>query len=415
MFIRRFFVKIPLNSQMHNRLLSEAQAWFRLAEKLDWKSYDPMDFLGSPYLARVQSVSHFGARVFVQMGIRLGATSRRLLRIEHHEEAKTLSDYLSAAALFVKCGQTWAASYIEPLIIRLNDKAIVTPRGRGWGLEFPYSTRFVNAPARTPNLYQTSNAVQALLDAYAVTRNPEAYQSAISGIEFILNELGHFELGGHTWFRYWAGRANPIVNVQALSASLFARMGLCLGDSRMLELADRVAWTVISVQRFDGSWFYSVDDRANFVDSFHTGFILQGLTEYLQHRNSSAFPQTREAIQRGLAFFAKHLITSEGLPRYFADGPVEPDGQSFAQCIQTLVVCAPTLDHIEMALVVWKSMDKMLCMDGARHYRYGKGLSMQREPQLRWSIGPAVLATARVFSELGRTEAAEDRTNKWEG
>jgi hypothetical protein len=379
-------------------LITKEKEWFNLANGLNWKSYDPMDLLSSPYLKKIQSFSQFAARVFVQIGIRSGLRLRQLLQIKPHEEAKTLSDFLSAAVVLSKYEQDWAKDYIPSIYQGLKKKAIETSNGWGWGLEFPYSARFVNAPARTPNIYQTINALQAFLNAYEVCKHEEALEYVANGIRFILKDLGVFKFRGLQWFRYFPGRSNPIINVQASFASLLARYGSITEDKVLLGLSDQAAETVMRVQQPEGGWFYSADQRANFIDGFHTGFILQELTGYIHYRNSVNSTQAREVVQNGFDFFQKHLLTSDGLPRYFVDGPVKPDGQNFAQCIQTLVLCATKTEHYKIAFKVWEKMFRIPMWKHAR-VNYSQNQQFARHyPQLRWTIGPSVLATAYLLT-----------------
>ena len=395
---------IPENEE----IIAKEKEWFGLAEKLDWKSYDPMDFLQSPYLAGVQNISSYAARFLVQTGIRSGTSIRRLLRIEPHEEAKALSDFLSAAVILYKGQQDWVKDYISKLDIRLRKKAIVTSHGCGWGLEFPYSTRFGNVPARTPLIYQTTNALLAFLDVYEMNKDEETLRYISNGIKFILEELGDFAFQGHKWFRYFPGRSHPVINIQASLAGLLARYGSITGNNFLLNISDQVADTVISVQLPEGGWSYSADQRANFIDGFHTGFILQGMAEYIKYRNPVLSTQVTAVVQKGFEFFRKHLLTSEGLPRYYADGPVKRDGQNFAQCIQTLVLCATKADHIKMAFKVWGNMIRILRLESAQENCNQKKLFTRDYPQLRWTIGPAVLATAHLIV----TDYSDDSISK---
>ncbi len=379
---------------------SQAKHWFQLAERLDWSSYDPYDFLLSPYLCWLQRASPLGARISIQVGKSSGAPSRQILGIRPHQEAKTLSDYISAAVILARANVAWASSYVDLLLDLLDKRAIVTPQGKGWGLEFPYTSRYVNAPARTPNAYQTVYTIHALLDAYEKTGNSLGVQSAAEGCRFIREGLGDFEYGGRRWFYYWPARQIPAPNVQALIASAFARSGPILGDTELSRLADRCAEVVISAQRMDGSWPYSEDGRANFVDGFHTGFILQGLAEYLRYRDL-ANPDVLNSLDRGLRFFREHLVTQDKLPRYFADGPVSLDGQNFAQCIQTLTVCAQNQRDLEIARSMWMSVyhpDQFRTIGSSLQKQIGAAIQF---PELRWTIGPAVLATAHlVFASV---------------
>ena len=234
----------------------------------------------------MQWTSPFLSRLLIQLGKKVGIPIRRILRVPTHEEAKTYSDFLTAATLLIEFGQSWAHSYIDILRLRLHEKAICTKHGYGWGLEFPYVSRYVNVPTRTPNIYQTGNAIYALLDTYELNNDQTSLQSALLGYQFLLNDLGYFERDRILWFRYWPRIETQIINVQALTSSVLARLGRLTSDETLCELADRAVVTVLMAQNRDGSWFYSMDGKGKFVDGFHTGFILQGLMEYKKYRGT---------------------------------------------------------------------------------------------------------------------------------
>ena len=369
-------------------LVDSVRQAFELATRLGWMSHDPYDLLLSPFARPVQASSQFAARVLVQAGKRSGTGIRRLLRVPEHEEPKAISDFLRAATMLVRDSE-WAAGYVDDLSHRLEAASIELVQGRGWGIGFPYASRFVNVGRGVPNLYVTTQACQALLDRYDLDGDERALQTAREGCRFILDGLGSFEHRGHRWLRYWAGSDTPTINVQASGASLLARASLATGDERFARTADEAVGAILSTQRADGSWPYSDDERGTFVDSFHTGFTLQGLTEYAGHRDGAGAPGVTEAIERGFAYFERHLLTPEGLPLGFADGKPSLDGQNVAQCIQTLVLCGRTPNAYRGALRLWDiGIRGLLAADPPG--RTGPF------PALRWTVGPAVLATAHL-------------------
>jgi hypothetical protein len=287
---------------------------------------------------------------------------------------------------------------VEPLADSLKAKAIQTPNGFGWGLEFPYVSRFVNVPARIPNAYTTANAIRSLLDQYELCNDPLDRELAFLGCQCIIRDLGEFSRNGSTWFQYWPDCDIPAANVQAILASTFVRAGIVLKDINFFDLADRCVKVVLATQRSDGSWYYSEDGRGWFVDGFHTGFILQGLSEYIQDRSAIDVTSVQMALQKGMTYFKDHLITSSNMPRYYSDGKVSSDGQNFAQCIQTLAICATDDNDILRAYAVWKNMLKI--------HKKISDHTAQRETALgsvtylRWTIGPAVLATSHLINAL---------------
>jgi hypothetical protein len=375
-------VEIP-----RERLVDAAHALFRLAETLDWKSYDPYDILLSPLAGRVPDRLPLLARLLLQLGRRSGVTLRRLLRVAPHEEPKALADFLRAAAILDRANEDWAGAHAELLSRRLIDAAVETPAGRGWGIQFPWVSRYGTMAAGAANVYTTTVACQALLDDHELSGREISLEAAASGTRFIRSGLGSFVHGGRQWLRYAAGSASPIVNVQASAASLFARLSRKLGDEELLAAADHAAEVVISAQRADGSWPYSVDDRGAFVDGFHTGFTLEGLVQYAGFRGGEGARAVSNAVDAGFAFFEEHLLTADGRPRGLADARPTADGQTVAQAIQTLLTRGTSEDKA-LARQIW------VTAWNAKHVE-------RPFPALRWSLGPIVVATAVLVQADG--------------
>ena len=381
---------VETEADSHERLAASIRRLFGVAAGLNWKSYDPFDLLLSPYCRAVPAASSDAARVLVQIGKRSRTTRlRRLLRVPEHEEPKALAEFLRSALLLDQTGEAWARDYVPVLSDRLRRLALVAPGGCGWGITFPYASRFGYIAPETPTIYDTTVACQALLDEYDWHGSEAALAGAAGGCGFILEGLGTFEHNERQWFRYVPGSNGPVVNVQASAASLLARLGYEIRDERMLERADAAAATVLQCQRPDGSWPYSDDGRATFVDGFHTGFTLQGMQEYSSCRQEAAVSGVDEALERGFSFFKDHLLTSGGLPRGFADGRRSLDGQNLGQCIQTLVTCGTSADR-KTALRMWH-----LGFENGRAFDVsGSG---RRFTALRWTVAPAALAGAHLL------------------
>lgn len=367
-------------------LVQHAQRLFELAEALDWRSYDPYDVLLSPVGGRLAQRSAFAARLLLQVGKHSGTGLRRVLRVPPHEEAKALADFLQASVALVEAGESWPMRYVAQIAERLRTSATRTDSGIGWGLAFPWVSRFGAMPAGEPNIYTTTVVCHALLDDYWLTGRSESALAALEGTSLIVTGLGSFEHRGREWLRYNVGSSTPIVNVQASAAGLFARMNEVRPQEKLLAFADRAAAVVLAAQRPDGSWPYSDDSRGRFVDGFHTGFALEGLVKYLRHRGADRVPGVAGAVELGFSYFKAHLLTPDGYPRGVADGRASEDGQTVAQAIETLITCGKP-DDLVIAARIWRSS-----RDG--------GILERPFAALRWTLGPFVAATASLVRGL---------------
>ena len=67
-----------------------------------------------------------------------------------------------------------------------------------------------------------------------------------------------------------------VINASAYRAFLLTKAGIELSEPRYLEVARRNLNFVLASQNADGSWYYSTDGERDFVDHFHTCFVLKG-------------------------------------------------------------------------------------------------------------------------------------------
>jgi hypothetical protein len=85
------------------------------------------------------------------------------------------------------------------------------------------------------------------------------------------------------------------------------------------------------------------------------------------------------------------------IPRGFVDGAISFDGQNFAQCVQTLAICAEGFNDVQMAWQVWEKMSDIPQLNMIEDTLPLKNIWKPNFPALRWVFGPAVLATAHLI------------------
>jgi hypothetical protein len=125
-----------------------------------------------------------------------------------------------------------------------------------------------------------------------------------------------------------------VINASAYRAFLLTKAALEFSDDRYREVAKRNLNFVLSSQNSDGSWLYSVDGKRDFVDHFHTCFVLKALakTEKL-----TADAGCAAAIERGVDYYVKCLFDEQGLPKPFSKAPrltvYRRELYDYAECI----------------------------------------------------------------------------------
>ena len=152
-----------------------------------------------------------------------------------------------------------------------------------WGLKMYFSTRFVQAKPSTPNLFQTSNAIHALLDAYQATGDSYFADVADKAVSSCLSQLGVVGSSTGRYCRYYPEMEIPVYNVNASFSSCCLRLS-CLGVGKAdvkRQLSEDLLAFVLRGQRPDGSWPYADDKAGQWVDGYHTGYVLEALGYFL--------------------------------------------------------------------------------------------------------------------------------------
>ena len=125
-----------------------------------------------------------------------------------------------------------------------------------------------------------------------------------------------------------------VVNASAYRAFLLTKAALDLSEDRYRRQAEKNLYFVLESQNADGSWYYAMDDKRSFVDHFHTCFVMKALAKIERltgNRDCTA------AIERGVAYYVRHLFDERGLPRPFSKAPrltvYKRELYDYAECI----------------------------------------------------------------------------------
>lgn len=362
------------------------------------KSYDPYDGLLSP-LARPLMANRLLSRLWLQAVRHFPVNLRPVLGIPKMLHTKLLSDLASAyCLLFHTTGdENWSAAADRNLGL-LVQQATTTPGGLGWGLNFPYVTRFVSADSTEPNIFQTINAVQAFLDGVKYLGRTEFIEYARKGFGFLNRDLGYMESSAGICWNYWKGMQTPIYNVNGLMAGLTAQLWQITGDDSYRNLSVRTLNFLFSGQRRDGSWPYAAGESATFTDGFHTGYIIEGLSR----AGMTGAVKLGTEYDKAVHYYLDNFFSEEGLPKYYPDSVYPLDGQNVAQAWQTLSFLV-TAGRVEKEFLIrcFESSDKWLWdRSGYYHYRRTK-LWHSKVPMHRWVTGPMLSALVRIRAAIG--------------
>jgi hypothetical protein len=365
-------------------------------------SYDYADILRSSLIRWMTFGSPFAQRVAIQFGKHFPFNIRPLIGVTPHMSSQTLALLCSARAW--QCSAGWPDA--TPDGVRQSADALLRDRlGDGaaglWGMKLYFASRWVQASPATPNLFQTSNAIHGLLDAYHVTGEEAYARAADHAVTACLERLGLVEVErdarGAKFCRYYPGMETPVYNVNALFAAASWRLSvLAIGDADAhAERADSLLRFVLAGQRPEGAWPYAAHPSGQWVDGYHTGYVLEALG-YLRHPAVDA--RVEPALERGATYFRRQLMDDDGCPKYFDDSRYPIDVQNCAQAIQTIARLQGEggLNLVLLQRAVTCAVRELFLADPQASVGYFAATRrrwlVNRTPYVRWGQAPMALA-----------------------
>lgn len=379
-----------MGSIIIDEVISKSEAYIANCHYL---SYDPFDALTNKVINFTTKASPLLRRIANQVNSK-SPIDIHWLGMVKMVHTKTISDLLWFNAIRDNSPEKEEKvnSFFNWLLSIRNEN------GYGWGLNFPYTSRFINASEQMPNLYNTVNSGIAICYAFEHLnqKNSQKAKEVIRGIiDFMDSNLGYVDEGDRGWYLYYPGQKYPTYNVNALALYFLTFVkSLNLEEAKVDESKlTSLVNLLCGEQQENGSWFYSRSAKGNWVDGFHTGFILESLAFALKEGIKSK--SLEESLKKGWGFFVEKMFTEEGFPKYFLESNKYPiEAQNCAQAIQTLANFRNWLNWNEDELLEKVIRQTMFNLYSDRGFFYHKKTKYftYKMSYIRWSITPMMLA-----------------------
>ncbi len=260
----------------------------------------------------------------------------------------------------------------------------------GWGYPFDWETR--NGPmfANTPLITTLPYAYEAFSQVYALDSDPKWLAVMRSIAEHGFKDYRDMETGpGASSCGYTPAADDPcgVINASAYRAFLLTKAGLELSEQRYLNVAKKNLNFVIASQNSDGSWPYAVDGTRDFVDHFHTCFVMKALSKIEKLTGSV---ECKNAISRGVAYYLKNLFDAKSLPIPFSKAPrftvYRRELYDYAECINLGVLLNGRFQELDetVSTVVKDVVERWQKKDGSFRARELKA-GWDNVPMHRWA------------------------------
>ena len=180
-----------------------------------------------------------------------------------------------------------------------------------------------------------------------------------------------------------------------------------LAEGSYLEAGQRNLNFVLDAQNPNGSWYYAVDGVRDFVDHFHTCFVMKALAKI--HR-LTGHERCLGALTRGVEYYVTHLFDADGLPKPFSRAPrlttYKRELYDCAECINLCLLLKDRFPQLEqtLATVVGSIMSGWVKSDGSFRSRQLL-VGWDNVPMHRWAQSQMFRSLA-FFVSTARSAAA---------
>jgi hypothetical protein len=283
------------------------------------------------------------------------------------------------------------------LLDRLRGMQCGGYEGISWGYNFAWQARAFYVPKGKPTMVTTVFVAKAFLDYYDITGDIDALSVAEGCCEFILKNLVLFEEEEKLCFGYIPQEATRIHNANMLGAALLGRVYSYTGRPELLEKSRKAMQYSLDALNKDYSWPYGELHHHQFIDSFHTGFNLVALKDWMDACDEYIW---EDKLQNAYRYFLDTFWQGDGCPKYYNNSLYPIDIHCSAQ---GMVTCARLKDYdrrsMDMArkIGLW-AIDNM--HDRAGYFYYQKTrFFTNRIPYIRWSQAWMMYGLSRLLEK----------------
>jgi hypothetical protein len=197
-----------------------------------------------------------------------------------------------------------------------------------------------------------------------------------------------------------------VINANAYRAFLLTQAAMDFSEDCYQKAADRNLYFVLESQNPDGSWYYANEGKRQFIDHFHTCFVLKALAKIEALTGNS---ECTRAIERGIDYYVRNLFDERGVPQPFSRPPrliiYRRELYDYAECINLGVLLRSRFEKLDrlvdgvvnQVLTVWQKPD------GSFRTRQ-LFLGWDNVPMHRWALAQLFRSLCSLLVRSGQPE-----------
>jgi len=419
-----------------SRVLANFAKWL---DSYGETSHDHQSFFAGPvgrqakslyYRNRIVGTAAVAPMIFCEAFL---PSARRLF---HHPTRFPIADAHYAMGFAMLYEATGNTAYLERAIHFLGElKASRCPNFKEycWGYPFNWVTRNGVIKKQTPLITTTPYCYEAFLQVCEIFERASDLRpptSVLSPLEphkewrrilesiarHACNDIRDFKTSetasscSYTPFDQSGG----VVNAAAYRAFLLTSASRVFSNENYWKTAERNLNFVLEAQKPDGSWPYAVDTVRDFVDHYHTCFVMKALAKI--HRLTGD-KTVAAALKKGVGYYLKNLFDEREFPKPFAKAPrltvYKRELYDFAECINLCLLLRDCFPELENALqrVIRRILEVWIKPDGSfrsRRLHFG----WDNVPMHRWGQSQMFRSLAFYLFEARKSEKLKTETLK---
>lgn len=205
----------------------------------------------------------------------------------------------------------------------------------GWGYPFNWVTRNGIIAEGTPLITTTPYVFEAFAQVYDMDGKQRWLEILHSIAEHVFHDYKDFEVSpGVSTCSYTPFDEGGVINASAYRAFTLASASRYFPADNYWEKGEKNLNFVLREQRDNGSWLYAADKVRDFVDHFHTCFVLKALAKI---EKLTGHQGCTKAIEKGIPYYLDNLFDENNYPKPFAKAPrltvYRNELYDYAECI----------------------------------------------------------------------------------
>jgi hypothetical protein len=188
-----------------------------------------------------------------------------------------------------------------------------------WGYPFNWVWRGGIAKEQTPLITTTPYVYEAFFQVFQLEPREEwkaILESIARHARFDIKDFRTSEAASSCSYSPFG--EGGVINAAAYRAFVLTSASRIFSNDDYWRVAERNLNFVLETQNQDGSWYYAVDGVRDFVDHFHTCFVMKALAKV---HGLTAHEGCLKALSKGVSYYLNNLFDEDGLPKPFSKAP----------------------------------------------------------------------------------------------